>query len=505
MSERTGRSSTWLLGTLVFVALYWIFALGVLRTAVPAPLDDVWEDGIIARLLADGTWLRSLMLYPPLWGLRDPETLTIPVLVHGPLLPFLLVIPVQLFGTACLDGIAWFGAVAAFLTAIALFRLAARWFGDAIAAAAVCLFTVSPVVLEAVRHSLSVVVGAWLLTLTLDLLARERPRTARAGFAAGLGYLARPEMLVALPVFLLVPARPEPGSRRWFLIAFLLVGSWWWWHHANVIGNPLFNLTSTMLIGAWGDRPEASAMRDFALSPDRWSTVFRAALPGLPHKWIHNFPHAVKKALEIPTLATGWLAAVGLAAAARDPRTRRLALCALLLALVPLASMTLTTYQRLYVIPFAPLLALGAALGARTLFERLPRWAHRPRAWIGALALTVLPSIVPALSNARHESRELERWLAQDRVALASRVADPSEPPRVLFSDTPDFAAWTTGRPTLWVSREEFTRLYPGWPDTTSLTRPPRDGLPARPAAEDTWFHVDPRDPGANLPRSNAP
>src|SRR5262245_29435105 len=223
MSDRSSRSSTWLVGTLVFVALYWIVVLGVLRTAVPAPLDDVWEDGIIARLIADGTWLRSLMLYPPLWGLRDPETLTIPVLVHGPLLPFLLVIPVQVFGTACLDAIAWFGAVAAFLTAIALFRLGRRTFGEPVAAAAVVSFTVSPVVLEAVRHSLSVVVGAWLATMTIDLLVRERPRPGRAGFAAGLAYLTRPEMLLALPVFLAVPTRPRPGARRMFLLAFLLV------------------------------------------------------------------------------------------------------------------------------------------------------------------------------------------------------------------------------------------------------------------------------------------
>ncbi|HYM82195.1 MAG TPA: glycosyltransferase family 39 protein [Candidatus Limnocylindria bacterium] len=522
MSSRA-RISPWLLCAVVFAAAYWMFDLAGLRAGVPAPLDDTWEDGIIARLLWRGEWLRSHMLYPPLWGLIDPATWTIPVLVHGPLLPLLLAVPLQVLGDPALDHVAWLAAAFALLTSVVLFRLAARHFGDAVGAAAAGLFTVSPVVLEAVHHSLSVVLGAFLVTSVLNLVARERPRGALAGACAGLAYLVRPEMLVALPVVLLLMRSTRSGERRRFLIVFLLCGSWWWWHHARAIGHPLFNLTSYTLIGYWGDRPEASVMRDFALTPDRWPAELARQLPNLWRKWLEFFPHAAKKALEIPTGTTGWMAVIGLVTCLRDANTRRLAACALALGAIPIAAMTLTVYQRLYLVPFAPLWALGAALGARALFARLPDWAHRPRAWIGALALAALPSTGPALATATAQARLLERWIAQDRAQLAA-LAARGDSPRPMFSDTPDFVAWTTGRPTFWVTRAEFVRLYPNVPtpvagatttdsDSTRFVRsgdsvpggrspspsrrPAR--LPGHPGPGDLWFHVDPRDPAANL------
>ena len=54
-----------------------------------------------------------------------------------------------------------------------------------------------------------------------------------------------------------------------------------------------------------------------------------------------------------------------------------------------------------------------------------------------------------------------------------------------MFSDTPDFVAWTTGRPTLWITRNEYARL-PAPATAVSASSPP-----ARGAAADTWFHKD--------------
>jgi hypothetical protein len=514
MSPRALRLSPWLAIPLLVAALYWIIDLGVLRAGIPAPLDDTWEDGIIARLLWSGQWLRSHMLYPPLWGMRDADTLSIPVLVHGPLLPFLLAPPVRWGGPLVLDHVAWIGALFAWLTAWQVHRLASRTYGDAVGAAAALLFTLSPVVLEAVHHSLSVVAGALLLVTTFDLLSRDRPRMVLAGLCAGLGYLVRPETLLAVPLLLLLPAKPEPGDRRRFLLVFLACGSWWWWHHWEALRQPLFNLSSYTLIGYWGDRPEASVMRDFALTPERWPEVLRAQAPGLWRKWVAFFPHAAKHALEIPAAPTGWLALVGLTWALRNPRTRRSAACALMLGAIPMASMTLAAYQRLYLVPVAPLWAIAAALGARTLFERLPAWARRPRAWLGALALASLPATLVALRSEHDQARVLERWLAVDRAGLAERAASPANAGRPMFSDTPDFVAWTTGRPTLWVSREEFHRLYPGFGGATepadasaspsaaraeASAASPVPSLPPTPRPEDLWFHVDPRNPAANL------
>src|SRR5262249_35699271 len=79
---RARHPSTWLLAALPVPALFWIVDLGVLRAGIPDPLDDNWEDNLIARNLVHGVGFRSQMLYPPLWPLHDPRTLTVPVLIH---------------------------------------------------------------------------------------------------------------------------------------------------------------------------------------------------------------------------------------------------------------------------------------------------------------------------------------------------------------------------------------------------------------------------------------
>ena len=66
-----------------------------------------------------------------------------------------------------------------------------------------------------------------------------------------------------------------------------------------------------------------------------------------------------------------------------------------------------------------------------------------------------------------------------------------------MFSDTPDFVAFTTGRSVVWVTRAEYERL----PGTRPEREPPTDvGLPVRGTPADTWFH-DADGRGGAIPR----
>ena len=90
-----------------------------------------------------------------------------------------------------------------------------------------------------------------------------------------------------------------------------------------------------------------------------------------------------------------------------------------------------------------------------------------------------LPTSLPTLMDAAREARGFEARLAIERAALAAR---PAPPGGLMFSDTPDFVAFTTGRPTVWLTRAEFARL-------------PVRATPDRPARGDsleTWFHAVP-------------
>jgi hypothetical protein len=357
-----------------------------------------------------------------------------------------------------------------------------------------------------VHHSGSVVLGACLLSFTLDLVLRDRPRPVLAGALLGLALLVRPETMIAALVLALtlVRAQRSLGPALRLLGAFAVVASPWWIHHARITGSPFFNLTSYTLMGFWGARPDVSVMQDFLLPPRRFAYAFHAALPQLPAKWLAFFPHAAKNVLFTPSGGTGWLAPIGLVSAlfvsgpGRDER-RRLAACALALVLVPVASMTLTSHQRLYLLPVAPLLALGAAVGAERLARLLPAWAHRPRAWIGLLVLLLAPSSLPALRGAAADARVLERRMIEERAGLERAFPDAAAGvPRMIFSDTPDFTAWTTGRPTAWISRAEFERLYGPDGEAAEIGLPP-----ARAVAG--WFHEDFRDPTSPGRRTIAP
>jgi hypothetical protein len=491
MREPRASRSRWWIGVLVFAALFWTLDLGILRGGVPHPLDDGWEDGLIARNLVSGVGFRSHMLYPPLWPLRDPRTLTVPVLIHGPLLPILTAPVISLLGPRALDRVAWAAGLLAALVVLPLFRLVARRFGEPAAAMACMLWTLSPLTLEAVHHSLSVILGAFLFVGALERIDRDPPRALAGGILAGLGLLVRPEMLLAAPLLAALTWRNArsvlPAAR--FVAGFVVCALPWWVHHALVTGSPFFNLSSYTLIGYWGDRPGVSVLNDFSLTLDRWPAAFRAALPSLPRKWIAFAPYAAKHALFAPSGGTGWLAIFGIVPALRARETRTLALFSAGLAAIPLLSMTIASHQPLYLVPFLPLYATAAAIGIHVVMRALPRWAHRPRAEIGALLLLLLPSILPALREGWSESRILEARLARERGALAAAGLAPRGNVEPMFSDTPDFVAWTTHRPVFWTTRDQFERLYrPGSDAPKRFTLPPRDRATG-------WFHEDARDP----------
>ena len=483
----------WLLATLAIATAFWAFDLSSLRAGVPDPLDDTWEYGVVARSLAEGRGFRTQVIHPPLWSLRD-SALTVPVLVHGPLLPLVLVPRVKLMGPRSLEMVPTLAAELALLAAFLAYRIGARHFGPPVGAAAALLWTLAPLTLRAVHHDVSLAAGAALLLLALDLLLRPRRRETLAGLSLGLAYLARPEMLLAAPVLATL------AGRAWWRVAlaFAACGAPWWWHNASVTGQPLFNLSSYLAIGYWDGRPDLTVMRDFSLAPARWPDALAAAFPSLPAKWLDFFPRAVKRALLAPTEATGWLAAVGLIAALRERATRRMGATALALALIPVAVMTTTVFNERYLTPFLPLWALAVALGAKTLANTIPkrgpaaagdagREVLRAPIWLAALAALALPAVVPAVTAGEREARALERRLAFERASIAHLVAGAGPPRSLLFSDLPDFAAWTANRPVVWLTREEFGRL-PAPGDSNPL------GLPVRDDAVETWFHVAPGD-----------
>jgi len=452
VSPSTASSARpWALGALVFATIYWIVVLVVLRAGTPDVLDDTWEYAVVARHLLHGHGFVTSVIHPPLWGLHD-AALRVPVLVHGPLIPALLAPAIALFGPAAADQVAWLAAAFAVLAAWLAYRLGARLAAPPVGAAAAGLFTLSPLTLEAVNHDLALLIGAALLLAALELVTRPRPAPFAAGLALGLAYLVRPEMLVAAPVV----AAFEWRRLAPFAAGFLACALPWWGHHALAVGSPWFNLSNYLLLGYWGAHPDMTVLRDFRLTPAAWPQALFEARGTLLPKWIEFFPHAMKRALMVPTDATGWLALTGLAAAGARRTTRGFALRVLLLTCIPVAVMTTTTYSTRYLVPFLPLWALGAALGACTLAQVLPPWGRRPRAWIGLLVLMALPSVGPALREAPRAGREHRERLARDRAgldALAGRERG------LLFSDTPDHAAWITGRPTVWVTRREYDRL----------------------------------------------
>lgn len=476
------RSRSWFTGTLVFLALFWILDLAVLRAGAPDPLDDSWEYGVVARSLLQGHGFRTAVIHPPLWTLRD-AALTVPVMVHGPLVPIVLAPLVAVFGPGTLDQVRWLAALFAILGALALYRLGERSHAPPTGTAAALLLTLSPLMLRAVHHDLALVLGAWLLAQAIEQLARTRPHAARAGIAMGAGLLVRPEFLFVLPILAVFAG----ASRRRFLLVAVPPLLPWMWHGWVNAGSPLFNLSSYLLIGYWGTHPGLTVMRDFGLPPREWPRALSHALASLPGKWLAFFPHAVKRLLSAPSGATGWLAPLGAMLAVQSPEARPLAFTCTALALVPLALMTVTLFDERYVTPFLPVFAVMAARGVAESVEWMPSWAQRPRTWMAVLVLLLAFGTVPTLFTAAQDADETRLRLQAERAALAALPpASPAQP--FVYSDTPDFVAWTLKRPALWVTRAEYEAL----PLAAPLMEPHglRLDRPRRTPADVTWFHA---------------
>jgi len=480
MHARERSDARWLAGLVVFALLFWCFDLALLRAGVPAPLDDTWEYGVAARHLLAGDGFRTDVIHPPLWTLRDAR-LTVPVLVHGPLLPVLLAPLVALHGERAIGSVAPLAAAAALIAAWLTARLGARAFGAPVGVAAGALFTLAPITVRAAHHDPSLLIGAALLAGALDLMLRTAPRALAAGVALGLAGLARAEM--SLAILALAPLAGRRGVVPMLAGAMLCLAPWWI-HTALATGQPWFNLSSYLLIGYTPAHPGLSVLRDFSLPPAAFPRALSAALPSLPAKWAETFPHALKRVLLTPTGGTGWLAALGgtltLVRAWTTPRgARMLALVARLLPLValaaiPVAIMILMVYDTRYLVPFLPLWTLAAARGAEALSAALPEWGRRPRAWCGALALLALPSVAPALREEQREARIQERASAAERVELRAWATGSRTP---IFSDTPDFVAYETRRPVIWMTEREYRALESS-PDSAGRPRP-----------ADHWFH----------------
>lgn len=473
--RRDSQPRAWRQATLVAIVLFWLLDLLALRAGAPDPLDDSWEYGVVARALLAGHGMRTEVIHPPLWSMRDALG-TVPVLVHGPLLPVLIAPALALFGPGMLDHLAWLSALFAILAAGATFALGSRLLSPPVGSAAALLFTLSPLTLRAVHHDIALVLGAWLLVLAVDQILRTRPHAVRAGVCIGLGALVRPEFLYAAPLLGIAAT----GARMRFLAIVAVCVAPWGWHGFVHAGSPFFNLSSYLLIGYWQSRPGLSVMRDFALTPAAWGSALTATLPELPGKWWEFAPHACKRLLTAPTGATGWLAPFGAFAALLDPRTARLAAVSLALALVPLAIMTVTLYDPRYLVPFLPLLTLGVARGASELASAMPAWLRAPRAWMGMLLLLALPSIGPALNDAWRDGQAQRERLRVERAALRSLVLPAAPRGTALYSDTPDFVAWTLHRPVIWVSLAEYLALPLPAAGTSAGIRPvrtPDDGV----------------------------
>src|SRR6267378_3746144 len=102
-------------------------------------------------------------------------------------------------------------------------------------------------------------------------------------------------------------------------------------------------------------------------------------------------------------------------------------------------------------------------------------------------SLMVPPSVAPALKEANREARALERRVAAERIALRPWSNDSR---RLIYSDTPDFVAYCTRRPVVWMLEREYRAMREAEPSDSAALAPPRTrNAPPRHPEGDEWFH----------------
>lgn len=476
-------------------ALWWVGVLLAVPGGSPELLSDAWEYALFARHLAEGWGFRTSAIHPPLWPLHD-ERLTVPMLVHGPMLPCLITPFLLISRDAAVAAIPWIAALFATLTGVTLYRVASRMAGGPAGAAAVLLFTLSPLAIHAVLSDPSFAIGAFWSALAIERLAAGR--AVQAGLACGAGTLVRPEFLLVAP--LLALAAQGAG---WRLLAGAVL-PWlpWAWHQTAASGVPAFNLSSYLLIAFTPAYPDLSALRDFDLRIDRWHAVLLRELPGLWTKWLHAAPRALKHMIVAPGAATGWLAVLALLAARRGALAPLLpgARVVLVMAVPPLL-MIAAQHRPDFMTTLLPLWALLAVLGA--LFLAGPRDASRRRWVLIALVVLAIPGAWRAVGDHAFSAAMWRDWLARERSVLMSPpgpgLSGGAHGP-LIFTDAPGFLSWTTGRTAVWVTQAELERFYLEV-RTGRRVLPP--GFPPQIAEAATWFHDNPRAPrGHGAPRS---
>jgi hypothetical protein len=440
--------------------LFWIAlaigalgALGdllVLRASVPDLRDDVWEYGVVAEHLLAGHGFRTNVVHPPLLGLLDRRDGTVPVLIHGPLMPALLAPLVAVLDEAALLYVGWLGAVFLLLAAWPLFRLTRTLTDEPTAALAAGLLPWTPLAWQALNHDAVLLLGVLLFVLALDALLGARPRPGVAGLWCGLCYLARAETLLLAPLLAVAAARGagrEPlraaGGVARFALGFAACALPWLIHNARATGMPFFNLSAYLLVCYWPPYFDLAALMDSTLTPAHWLASAPALLHVLPAKFAGLLPHAVKLTLLQPTPWSAPLTLIGLGVLARRARAFTLIFAGVLVLLTAL--MSATVFEARYLALALPGTCVAAAAGARLAASWLPG-----RARLTAAAVLLAALVLPA-SIARVPRDPEARWRQLDDEAVALHEAGAAREPMVVLSDIPDFVAWRTGWPVVWV------------------------------------------------------
>ena len=462
----------WALATLALVALAY-------KRLFPGELVDA--DAIdyaqIARHLASGQGFSTGILRPLAVSLfPSAPGASVPDISHAPLYPFVLAVAFAAHGG---HG----GAPVVVLTDLLLFALSAAgvyWLARTLlptdgpwpALLATGLYVLGGSALGYAASGLPTALVTLTVTGLLIALHRAhevsaRPATPgselRVGVMLGLCFLAQYSLLLLiLPTLLYVYASRAPARalRGVGLCAagFLLVSGAWLLRMVHVTGNPFFSLRLYDLMANTADYPGPTTIYRSLAPSDGLFAYFFGHLPEMLAKAGHGLGQYQAHLLDAFSVFVVAGAAASLLWRFGDARLAILrayvALC--LLGLIVVTAFFTPSVQTLA--PFAPalcVLAVGFALGLmrgqdwQPLSQRVTLWAWGLLASGGVLALFAGPP--PALNPVQK--------------GISMTVPGPDAPPLTpgvwnqiqngaVMTDTPWEVTWHTGRPALWLPRD---------------------------------------------------